>query len=386
MGWRSGGWEGPHVRERVLAADPDGEGQDQRPPGSNSGPDGMQKVPPPGLGTAGDWLDRNFGGGAYGPPGTSGTIVGGASAIAGFAPVAGEIQDAGQVVTGRDANGNPLSTGDRVITGVAAVVPIVSGPMLRWGAKKVIKGLAKAGQTISAGAAGAGRAMTAGAGAVKGFVRKITGGAAEQAAEEATQQAGKETAQQAGKQAAEEAAQQAGKETAQQAAKEIAEETGEQAAFVRKITGGAAEQAGKEAAKNAPRGILIGSLDELTEAEKGFVEDLLSQGKNVEVAPGGAGRTPDFKIDGIQQELKTRSGVAKQTPDGLSAAMASRVMDGRGQATQIVVDARGQAGMTQEVAERGIGRAYGADNKHGGKIQSIRVIGNGFDITVPRAP
>ena len=76
--------------------------------------------------------------------------------------------------------------------------------------------------------------MTAGAGAVKGFVRRITGGAAEQAgkqaAEEATQQAGKETAQQAGKQAAEEAAQQAGKETAQQAAKEIAEETGEQAA------------------------------------------------------------------------------------------------------------------------------------------------------------
>ena len=31
--------------------------------------------------------------------------------------------------------------------------------------------------------------------------------------------------------------------------------------------------------------------------------------------------------------------------------------DGRGQATQFVVDARGQAGMTQEVAERGIGRA-----------------------------
>ena len=139
------------------------EGQDQRPPGSNDGPDGMQKVPPPGLGTAGDWLDRDFGGGAYGPPGTSGKIVGGASAIAGVAPVAGDIQDVGQVVTGRDANGNQLSTGDRVLTGVAAAVPIVSGPMLRWAAKKVIKGLAKVGPAITAGTAKAGRAMTAGA-------------------------------------------------------------------------------------------------------------------------------------------------------------------------------------------------------------------------------
>ena len=81
--------------------------------------------------------------------------------IAGVAPIAGDIQDAGQVVTGRDANGNPLSKSDRVITGVAAVVPIFSGPMLRWGAKKPIK----AGQAISAGAAKAGRAMTARAGA-----------------------------------------------------------------------------------------------------------------------------------------------------------------------------------------------------------------------------
>ena len=135
----------------------------------------------------------------------------------------------------------------------------------------------------------------------------------------------------------------------------------------------------------APRGTLTGSLDELTEAEKRFVEHQLSQGKNVEVVPRGAGRTPDFKIDGIQTELKTLSGVAKQTPDGLSSATASRIMDGRGQATQITVDARGQAGMTRDIAERGIRRAYGADNKLGGKIQSIQVIGDGFELTVRRA-
>ena len=70
--------------------------------------------------------------------------------------------------------------------------------------------------------------------ASKGFVRSITGGAAEQAgkqaAEEAAQQTGKEGAQQVGKQAAEEAAQQAGKAAAQHTAKELVEDTVEPAA------------------------------------------------------------------------------------------------------------------------------------------------------------
>jgi hypothetical protein len=61
-------------------------------------------------------------------------------------------------------------------------------------------------------------------------------------------------------------------------------------------------------------------------------------------------------------------------------------MDARGQGTQIIVDASDQAGMTRSIAERGIRRAYGADNKLGGKIRSIRVIGMGFDITIPRTP
>jgi hypothetical protein len=135
------------------------------------------------------------------------------------------------------------------------------------------------------------------------------------------------------------------------------------------------------------RGTLTGSLDDLTVAEKKFVEDQLSQGRNIEIVPRGVSRTPDFKIDGLQREFKTLSGVADQTPDGLSKAMASRIMDGRGQAADIIVDARGQAGMTREIAERGIRRAYGADNKLGGKIQSITVIlPDGSQITVLRAP
>ena len=66
--------------------------------------------------------------------------------------------------------------------------------------------------------------------------------------------------------------------------------------------------------------------------------------------------------------------------------MASRIMDGPGQASHILVDVRRQAGMTQEIAERGVRRAYAADNKSGGRIQFIRVIGDGFDITVHRVP
>jgi RHS repeat-associated protein len=134
------------------------------------------------------------------------------------------------------------------------------------------------------------------------------------------------------------------------------------------------------------RGNLIGSVDNLSAAERRIVEYLLAEGRTVEIIPRGANRTPDFRVDGIPTELKTISGVANQTSDGLSAAMASRIMDGRGQASHILVDVRGQAGMTREIAERGVRRAFGADSASGSKIQSIRVIGVGFDITVHRVP
>ncbi len=111
---------------------------------------------------------------------------------------------------------------------------------------------------------------------------------------------------------------------------------------------------------------------------------MLAQGRNVEVIPTAAGRTPDFLIDGVRYELKTISGVAKETSDGISKAIASRVMDGRGQAVDIIVDARTQAGITEEIAQRGIRRAFGADNATGGKIQSITIYGPGWKIVVPR--
>jgi hypothetical protein len=136
--------------------------------------------------------------------------------------------------------------------------------------------------------------------------------------------------------------------------------------------------------KGPTPGKLTGDLSQLSAEEVAFVREQLAQGRNVEIIPRGPGRTPDFKIDGAVRELKTLSGVASPSADNISKAIANRVMNGRGQATDIVVDARAQAGITEAIAERGIRRAYGADNLTGGKITSIRVIGPNFDITIPR--
>jgi hypothetical protein len=125
-----------------------------------------------------------------------------------------------------------------------------------------------------------------------------------------------------------------------------------------------------------------------TDAEHAIDEYLRAEGHdvrpNVLEGQSGAGRQGDRVIDCVPTEYKSISGVKNPDPDTLSAAISRRVMDGRGQARNIIVDAREQPGMTRDIAERGIRRAYGADNATGGKIQSIRVIGRDFTTTVPR--
>ena len=151
---------------------------------------------------------------------------------------------------------------------------------------------------------------------------------------------------------------------------------------------GAGDDAAEVILRNADEapttGRFIGRMDDLTPAERDFVEYALGRGDTIELIPTGADRTPDFLINGVRTELKTVSGVVDETADGISGAIANRVMNGRGQAEHIVVDVRGQAGISDEIAQRGIRRAFGADNLTGGRIQSIRIIGPGFDITVPR--
>jgi hypothetical protein len=122
----------------------------------------------------------------------------------------------------------------------------------------------------------------------------------------------------------------------------------------------------------------------LSPEEQEIANLLVGEGRRVEAlveSTTTGDRTADFIVDGVRTELKT---VSNMTTSDLSGRLSSRIMDGRGQATHIIIDARNQAGMTQELAERGVRRAYGRDNQLGGTIMQIRVIGNGFDITVPR--
>lgn len=137
------------------------------------------------------------------------------------------------------------------------------------------------------------------------------------------------------------------------------------------------EIAGREKLNNlGPRpGALIGSTEHLSEAEKGFVLEMLQGGRNVEIIPSSnIGRSADFLIDGKKYELKTMANVANQTADGLSKSLSSTIMNARGQSENVIVDARGQPGMTAEIAERGIVRAFGRDKTSGDKIREVTVI------------
>ncbi|HHK42354.1 MAG TPA: hypothetical protein ENJ50_08045, partial [Planctomycetaceae bacterium] len=89
------------------------------------------------IGHGGDWIDRNFGGGRYGPPDMSGRLIGWGTEIAGFAPIAGEIKDAYEVIMGVDVNGNELSPWERGLTVIGLMVPLVPGSWIRGGGEAV---------------------------------------------------------------------------------------------------------------------------------------------------------------------------------------------------------------------------------------------------------
>jgi hypothetical protein len=62
------------------------------------------------------------------------------------------------------------------------------------------------------------------------------------------------------------------------------------------------------------------------------------------------------------------------------SAEARRIVDGAGQAGYIIIDGRGQVGLTPDIARRAIARALGAD----ARLLFVRILGEGFDIVVPR--
>ena len=96
--------------------------------------------------------------------------------------------------------------------------------------------------------------------------------------------------------------------------------------------------------KKPTPGKITGKLDDVTPDERRFFEEMRDLGNEVDIVPRGAGRTPDVKLNGKPHELKTVSGVKRTDEEGLSSAISSRILDARGQARDIVVNARDQAG------------------------------------------
>jgi len=99
-------------------------------------------------------------------------------------------------------------------------------------------------------------------------------------------------------------------------------------------------------------GTITGSMQGLTGAEKTVVNDLTKKGLNVEIVQRGAGKTPDFKVNGIATELKTLQNANVNT--GIT-----RIQDAFKQNAQsVIIDARG-TGLTTTQAQEMIARAEG---------------------------
>jgi Contact-dependent growth inhibition CdiA C-terminal domain len=136
-----------------------------------------------------------------------------------------------------------------------------------------------------------------------------------------------------------------------------------------------------------PKGkLVIEAGRTLTFEESIIANKLAREGKIVEVPIEASNkgiqnvRTPDFIVDGVKTELKTISNLKGKD---MSASLSRRILDGAGQGSNIIIDARNQIGMTEEIAKSSILRAYGAQRKLNNiRISEVRVIGSNFDITL----
>jgi hypothetical protein len=139
------------------------------------------------------------------------------------------------------------------------------------------------------------------------------------------------------------------------------------------------------------RGKYIGNYEDRYSHEKEIIDILVQEGKIVKEIPTGTDKTPDFDVDGIRTELKSLldvrvTGNAKKDANHLSAAISKRSIKARDQAkdeireqsADVIINVRNQKGVTEEIALRGIRRAFGGDASN--RIRSIRIVGKNFNI------
>lgn len=98
-------------------------------------------------------------------------------------------------------------------------------------------------------------------------------------------------------------------------------------------------------------------------------------------------KNPDFEIDGDIVEFKYVSDLKGTDVDTLSGGLSRRILDGGSQASKVTLNVTDQAGMTKEIAERAVNRAFGNQRFRGvDKIQEVRVYGKDFDVTIQFIP
>ena len=131
------------------------------------------------------------------------------------------------------------------------------------------------------------------------------------------------------------------------------------------------------AASVARQGRIIETQGKFSPRERPLAEFLAKEGKTVEKLPENhalPGRKADALVDGVRTEFKKpRVGATNAT---IKTEISMSIKRG-GQARDMIIDARG-TGLTEAEARRGLARAAGITR---GRIDSVRVVGDGFDIT-----
>ena|GEM_PF-1480826 len=141
-----------------------------------------------------------------------------------------------------------------------------------------------------------------------------------------------------------------------------------------------------ELVENSGRLIIHEGASFANEAEKAISIYLTKKGHDVQVLKevskdGIEGvRTADYVVDGVKTEIKAISDVKDKSSDGISNAIKDRLSKASGQAKNVIIDLTNQQGASLEIARRGVARYFGQSK---GNMESVRVIGDGFDEIIP---
>ncbi|MFE4454471.1 hypothetical protein [Streptomyces sp. NPDC056796] len=119
------------------------------------------------------------------------------------------------------------------------------------------------------------------------------------------------------------------------------------------------------------------SAKAFNDAEGRIAELLLSEGKNVKAlkestVPGV--RTADSEVNGVPTEFKSL------IPGAAANTVKNQLNSAKGQARHAIIDARA-SGLSESAAQEGLGKFL--RNNPPGRMDFIRIVGDGYDITYP---